>query len=74
MTKGELERIAVLEVLMEAGNKKWSSIEKKVDSLDGKVDAILIHQAKGSGALNLINRALPMIISLGAVIGAIVIR
>jgi hypothetical protein len=74
MTKGELERIAILEVLMEAGNKKWSSIEKKVDNLDGKVDAILIHQAKGSGALNLINRALPMIISLGAVIGAIVIR
>jgi hypothetical protein len=74
MTKGELERIAVLETLMDSMNKKSSSIEKKVDNLDGKVDAILIHQAKGSGALNLINRALPMIISLGAVVTAMVVR
>lgn len=74
MTKGELERLAVLETQMENIFQKVDNTDKNVTNLDGKIDAILIHQAKGSGAVAFAVRVVPMLLSVSAIVAAVAIR
>ena len=68
MTKGEIERIAILETLMASLSTEVGSVKSSVATLDGKIDAVLINQAKGNGAWALVSKAMPMLISVGAIL------
>lgn len=59
MTKSELERLAVLETQVGNIYQKVDSSDKKLEALDGKVDALLLHNAKQLGVLALFGRVAP---------------
>lgn len=83
MTKTEIERLSVVET--QADNilkilndqdvrydKALASQAEKLDILDGKIDAILLTQARGAGATSAILKAMPFVFSAIAIIVSVV--
>lgn len=61
MTKSELERLAVLETQVTNIYTAVSNSDKKLESLDGKVDTLLLHNAQQLGVRALMGRAAPWV-------------
>lgn len=61
MTKSELERLAVVETLITTIQGDVSTVKSDVTEVKADIKSILIHQAKGTGALALVSRTAPWV-------------